>query len=73
MNFNRDNLVLLGVIVALAACVYLYKENQKQKTEMTTFALKVASQLNRAPVNDETKKPVAATANVKPVEESEEE
>ena len=72
MNFNRDNLVLLGVIVALAACVYLYKENQKQKAEMTTFALKVASQLNRAPVKDESNKPVVVE-KVSSSEESEEE
>lgn len=56
MNFDKQTITMLAVAVCLFACFYLYKENQKQKTELSTFAMKVTSQLNRAPVREEKKK-----------------
>ena len=61
--FNRETLVIVGVIVALASCFYLYKENQKQRAELSLFTSKVSSQISRALVNDDksagvVKKPV---------------
>ena len=53
--FNKETLVLIGVIVALGSCFYLYKENQKQRTELNLFTSKVSSQINRALVKNDPK------------------
>ena len=58
MEFDKQTITMFAVVVCLLACFYLYKENQKQKTELSNFAVKVASQLNRAPVREEKKPPV---------------
>ena len=66
-NFDKNSITLLSVVVCLLVCFYLYRENQKNKSEFSTFAVKVASQLSnrdRAPVNDE-KKPVVPTPPIK--------
>jgi hypothetical protein len=66
-NFDKSSITLLSVVVCLLVCFYLYRENQKNKTEFSTFAVKVASQLSnreRVPVNDE-KKPVVPTPPIK--------
>jgi hypothetical protein len=65
-NFDKSSMTIVGIIVCLLACLYLYKENQKHKSEFSAFAAKVANQLSRggAPVNEE-KKPVVMTPPVK--------
>ena len=68
-SFDKNSITLLSVVVCLLVCFYLYRENQKNKSDFSTFAVKVASQLSsreRAPVNEE-KKQVVLTPPVKKV------
>ena len=69
---NRENVTLAAVLIALASCVYLYKELQKvqqrqqqQQTEgdylrtpQRVVTTAAAPQPSQAPVNDAKESPV---------------
>jgi len=70
IEMNRENVTLAAVLIALASCVYLYKELQKvqrqqqQQTEgdylrtPRRVVTAVAPQPSQAPVNDVKEPPV---------------
>ena len=69
IQLNRETVTLAGVLIALAGCVYLYKELQKvqrQIEEAPSFLPQPASPpvTIQAPVNDIKVKPVVAAAIV---------
>lgn len=47
MNMDKQMLTMIGVIVCLLACIYLYKENQKQRTEFLTFTQRMNTRLSQ--------------------------
>ena len=51
-------MMMIGVIVCLLSCLYLYKENQKQRSEFLSFTQRMTSQVNQAPVREEKRKVV---------------
>jgi hypothetical protein len=67
MVMDRQTLMMAGVVVCLACCLYLYKENQKQRTELQSFTERVTTQLNRAPVNEEKPRKVVFKQKVEEV------
>mgnify|MGYP001076617989 CR=1 FL=1 len=71
IQFNRETLMIVAVAVCLFTCFYLYKENQKQKLELSTFTSAVVSKLKQAPANDGIKqKPVVVAEPAVIVEEN---
>ena len=65
VQFNRETLMIVAVAVCLFSCFYLYKENQKQKLELSTFTSTVVSKLKQAPAHDRNKEnPVVAKPEV---------
>ena len=67
IEMNRETMTLAGVLIALATCVYLYKEVQKvqQQQQQQQAALAVQTPppqpptvvMSQAPVNDAKESP----------------
>lgn len=66
IEMNRETMTLTGVLIALATCVYLYKELQKvQQQQQRSAALAVQTPppqpptvvMSQAPVNDAKESP----------------
>jgi hypothetical protein len=56
-NFDKQTFLVVAVIVCLSVNYYLYKENQKQQSNMKNI-VSVLSQINRPPANEVRKKKV---------------
>jgi cellobiose-specific phosphotransferase system component IIC len=56
-NFDKQTFLVVAVIVCLGINYYLYKENQKQQSNMKNI-VSVISQINRPPANEARKKKV---------------
>lgn len=52
--FNRDTMMIVAVIVSLAATIYLFREFQKQKQDVTNVKYYVSRKLSQTPANDAT-------------------
>ena len=55
VNFDRQTIMLVGLIISLVTCFYLFKETQKQKIEFNSLVSKL-SQVPTAPARDSVKK-----------------
>jgi len=47
VQFNRETLMIVAVSVCLFSCFYLYKETQKQRTELATFNSEMVSKFKQ--------------------------
>jgi hypothetical protein len=56
-NFDKQTFLVVAVIVCLGVNYYLYKENQKQHSNMNNI-VSVLSQISRPPANEVRKKKV---------------
>ena len=56
-NFDKQTFLVVAVIVCLGVNYYLYKENQKQHSNMNNI-VSVLSQISRPPANEVKKKKV---------------
>ena len=73
VQFNRETLMIVAVAVCLFSCFYLYKENQKQKLELSEFTSTVVSKLKQAPAHDGSKKKPVVVAKPEVIDEENEE
>ena len=73
VQFNSETLMIVAVAVCLFSCFYLYKENQKQKLDLSTFTSTVVSKLKQAPANDGSKKKPVVVAKPEVIDEENEE
>lgn len=69
--FNRDTMMIVAVIVSLAATIYLFREFQKQKQDVTNVKYYVSRKLSQTPANDARVTAPEPTESVEPVESAE--
>lgn len=63
VSFNRETMMMVAVVIALAATFYMYKELQKTKQDVQSFSSGMTTQLqtlSHALTNDVKKKEVVA-------------
>ena len=63
VSFNRETMMMVAVVIALAATFYMYKELQKTKQDVQSFSSGMTTQLqtlSHALTNDAKKKEVVA-------------
>lgn len=60
ISLDRETAMMVAIVVSLLASAYLYKEFQKQKTDMSTlknYTANMSRQMTHAPAHDAPVKP----------------
>lgn len=64
--FDRDTMMIVAMIISLAGTIYMFREFQKQKQEITNVKYYVSRKMSQTPADDAKK-----TESVEPVEHAE--